>query len=65
LSSKKATQSAYSLRSSTSAWSLRMFTVPHSLPRYNFFPFGPPQKNEDFTIGDHRVLCEPLPFFSF
>jgi hypothetical protein len=65
LSSKKTIQSAYSLRTSTSAWSLRMFTVPQLLPWYNFFPCVPPQKNEDWAIGDHRTLCEPLPFLSF
>lgn len=65
LSSKKAMQSAYSLRASTSAWSLRMFTVPQSLPCYYFFPAVPPQKNEDWAVVDHRVLSEPLPFFSF
>jgi len=30
-------QNAYSLRASTSAWSLRMFTGPQSLRCYYFF----------------------------
>jgi hypothetical protein len=65
LSRKKAMQSVYSLRASTSAWSLRMFTVPQSLHWYYFLPAFPPQKNEDWAIVDHRALSEPLRFSAF
>jgi hypothetical protein len=61
-SKQQAMQSAYSLRASTSVWSLKMFTGPQSLTCYYFCPAILPQKNEDWPTVDHRALCERLPF---